>query len=135
MNPDVEPMSEAELRAAPPQEYMSPRQLAFFEQRLRAMHEELLVRQAATLRTLERQDAPRDPMDRATLEEQRFVELRLREREAQLLRKVEAALRRIRDGEYGYCERSGEPLGIARLLARPTATRAVRAERRTRVQA
>jgi DnaK suppressor protein len=129
VNAEPNALTEAELLAAPEADYMSPRQLAFFEKRLRAMREELSARQSATLRTLVGEEPPLDPMDRATLEEQHFIELRLREREAQLLQKVDAALLRIRSGEYGYCTRTGEPIGLPRLLARPTATRLVRPER------
>ena len=63
-----------------------------------------------------------DPADRATAEEEHWLDLRLRERESLLLRKIDEALKRIVDREYGYCEKTGDPIGIPRLLARPTAT-------------
>ena len=76
-----------------------------------------------------------DPSDRATLEEEYTLELRTRDRERKLLKKVEKSLRMIDDGSYGYCEETGEPIGIPRLLARPTATLSLEAqERRERVQ-
>jgi DnaK suppressor protein len=71
-----------------------------------------------------------DPADRATLEEEHALELRARDRERKLLKKVEAALLRIEDGSYGYCEETGEPIGVARLLARPTATLSIEAQER-----
>jgi len=76
-----------------------------------------------------------DPSDRATLEEEYTLELRTRDRERKLLKKVEKSLRMIDDSSYGYCEETGEPIGIPRLLARPTATLSLEAqERRERVQ-
>ena len=76
-----------------------------------------------------------DPSDRATLEEEYTLELRTRDRERKLLKKVEKSIKLIDDGSYGYCEETGEPIGIPRLLARPTATLSLEAqERRERVQ-
>ena len=76
-----------------------------------------------------------DPSDRATLEEEYTLELRTRDRERKLLKKIEKSLKMIDDGTYGYCEETGEPIGIPRLLARPTATLSLEAqERRERVQ-
>ena len=76
-----------------------------------------------------------DPSDRATLEEEYTLELRTRDRERKLLKKVEKSLRLIEDGSYGWCEETGEPIGVPRLLARPTATLSLEAqERRERVQ-
>ena len=71
-----------------------------------------------------------DPADRATIEEEHALELRTRDRERKLLKKVQAALKRIEDGEYGYCEETGDPIGVARLLARPTATLSLEAQQR-----
>ena len=76
-----------------------------------------------------------DPSDRATLEEEYTLELRTRDRERKLLKKVEKSVKLIEDGEYGFCEETGEPIGIPRLLARPTATLSLEAqERRERMQ-
>ena len=76
-----------------------------------------------------------DPSDRATLEEEYTLELRTRDRERKLLKKVEKSIRQIDEGGYGYCEETGEPIGVARLLARPTASLSLEAqERRERVQ-
>ena len=71
-----------------------------------------------------------DPVDRATIEEEHALELRTRDRERKLLVKIEESLTRIRQGEYGYCEETGEPIGLRRLLARPTATLSLEAQER-----
>jgi len=118
-------MTEEELRAAPESDYMSPAQLSFFRERLMAMRDELRTRQAELRENLETADVPTDPADRATREEQEWLEMRLRERESTLLQKIDESLRRIYAKEYGYCTKSGEPIGISRLLARPTATTAI----------
>jgi DnaK suppressor protein len=116
-------MSEAELLAAPADDYMSPRQLAFFRERLRAEEQALLEAVRETTGHLqENSDAAADWTDRASCEEEHTLELRVRDRERKLLAKIRAALQRIDNGSYGWCEESGEPIGIARLLARPTAT-------------
>jgi DnaK suppressor protein len=104
---------------------MNPRQLDFFKQRLELMREELNARAELNREALAQVASSADPADRASLEEERFVALRLGEREVLLRRKVEEALDRIHRGTYGYCVKSGEPIGIQRLLARPTATMAV----------
>jgi DnaK suppressor protein len=122
--------SEQELLNAPPEEYMSPAQLAFFRQRLLSMREELLANADATSAQLKKVEAVADVSDRATLEEEYTLELRTRDRERKLLHKIDAALRRIEDGSYGYCEDTGEPIGIPRLLARPTATLSIEAQER-----
>ena len=118
-------LSESELRAMPESEYMSPAQLRFFHDRLRSMREELTMRQAELLQNLEAPEVANDPADRATREEQEWLDLRLREREATLVEKIDDALRRIHANDYGYCDKTGEAIGISRLLARPTATRCI----------
>ena len=116
----VKELTDQDLLKAPEREYMSEAQLAFFRQRLL----ELRANEITT-----------DPSDRATLEEEYTLELRTRDRERKLLKKVEKSLRMIDGGSYGYCEETGEPIGIPRLLARPTATLSLEAqERRERVQ-
>jgi len=88
-----------------------------------------------TVEYMREQETVADPADRATVEEEHALELRTRDRERKLLKKIEQALTRIDDGSYGFCEETGEPIGIARLLARPTATLSVDAQtRRERVQ-
>ncbi|MES1945210.1 TraR/DksA family transcriptional regulator [Salinisphaera sp. PC39] len=103
-------------------EYMNPAQLAFFERCLQRMRADVLAREAEIRSRLQVRHQVADPGDRAALEEEYRIDLRLREREALLRRKIDEALRRIARGEYGYCDISGEPIGLARLLARPTAT-------------
>ena len=75
-----------------------------------------------------------DPADRATIEEEHALELRTRDRERKLLKKVKAALKRIEDGDYGWCEETGEPIGVARLIARPTATLSLEAQQRREIK-
>ena len=120
--PSTEPLTEAELLKMPESDYMNDQQLAFFRARLTEMRQEILERRAESLEQLHENEAHADPADRATAEEEHWLDLRLRERESMLLRKIDDALRRIRDKEYGYCVKTGEPIGIPRLLARPTAT-------------
>jgi DnaK suppressor protein len=128
-------LSEAAMLASKPDDYMNQAQLAFFRQRLLDMRAELINNATSTAEHLREMTIPSDPADRATLEEEYALELRTRERERKLLSKVEAALRRIEDESYGYCEETGEPIGIPRLLARPTATLTIDAqERRERSQ-
>lgn len=126
----LEPMTEAELLASPPDEYMSERQLAFFKHRLEK--ERLVLMEAAreTSTHLQENEATPDWTDRASVEEEHTIELRVRDRERKLLKKIEEMLRRIEDGDYGYCEETGEPIGLPRLLARPTATLSLEAQER-----
>jgi DnaK suppressor protein len=100
---------------------MNERQLEFFRGRLQEMRTEIQARQSDVRQQLHEHEVHADPADRATAEEEHALALRLREREAVLLGKIEQALRRIHDREYGYCTRTGDPIGIPRLLARPTA--------------
>lgn len=115
-------LTEDEIRGAPDAEYMNDEQLGFFRDRLLQMRAEVLERELDVKERLHQREVFADPADRASAEEEHWLDLRLRERESLLLRKIEDALRRIRDKEYGWCEKTGEPIGIARLLARPTAT-------------
>jgi DnaK suppressor protein len=115
-------LTEVQLRDMPESAYMNDAQLAFFRQRLSEMRHEVLAREVGARQRLNQSESHADPADRATAEEECFVDMRLREREARLLRKIDEALTRIRSRDYGYCEQTGEPIGIARLLARPTAS-------------
>ncbi|ROH91015.1 RNA polymerase-binding protein DksA [Stagnimonas aquatica] len=115
-------LTEQQVRDMPDSEYMNDAQLEFFRQRLIQMKEEVLRREVDAKERLHEREVFADPADRATAEEEHWLDLRLRERESMLLRKVDDALRRIKEKEYGYCEKTGEPIGIPRLLARPTAT-------------
>lgn len=124
------PMTEEEILAAPDTDYMSPRQLEFF--RLRLEHEKNLLLNNAQQTTTNLQDneSTPDPSDRASVEEEHTLELRVRDRERKLLKKVDEAIARIDSNDYGWCEETGEPIGIGRLLARPTATLSLEAQER-----
>jgi len=121
-------MTEAEIRTAPLDDYMSPRQLAFFRAKLIHERDQLLDSAHRTTLHLQEFESTPDPSDRASLEEDHTLELRVRDRERKLLHKIDEALARIDSGNYGWCEDTGEPIGIARLLARPTATLSVEAQ-------
>lgn len=115
-------LSEDDIRDMSEDEYMDDAQLVFFRARLLHMREEVLQRELDVKERLVEREVFADPADRATAEEEHWLDLRLRERESLLLRKIDEALRRIEAKEYGYCEKTGDPIGIPRLLARPTAT-------------
>lgn len=123
-------LSEAELLRAPASQYMSAEQLAFFRERLLGTQKELLEKADLTSEHLRAHELEPDPTDQATIEEEYALELRARDRERKLLKKIDEALRRIDEGSYGYCEETGEPIGIPRLLARPTATLSIEAQAR-----
>ncbi len=101
--------------------YMNPDHLAAFSRQLNALRENTLATIRQAQNTLSERTEPGDEADRAQHEEDTRLALRTVERETRLLRKIDAALRRIRDGEYGYCLESGEEIGLERLRARPTA--------------
>ncbi len=124
-------LTEAELLAMPDSEYMNDKQLEFFRARLQQQKDDLLSNAGETTEHL-REDTSivPDPADRATIEEEHALELRTRDRERKLLKKVAQSLTRIDSGEYGFCDETGEPIGIARLLARPTATLSLEAQQR-----
>lgn len=129
------PLTEAELLAMPESDYMNEQQIEFFRERLAAMRDELQRKVDETVEHMREQESVADPADRATVEEEHALELRTRDRERKLLKKIDQALGRIADNSYGYCEETGEPIGLARLLARPTATLSVEAQaRRERMQ-
>ncbi len=128
-------LTEAALLKMPESDYMNEVQLEFFRERLIAMRDELQQKVDETVEHMREQETVADPADRATVEEEHALELRTRDRERKLLKKIEQALARITDESYGYCEETGEPIGLARLLARPTATLSVEAQaRRERLQ-
>ncbi len=123
--------SEAELLAMPDSEYMNEKQLDFFRGQLTALKDDLLSNAGETTEHL-REDTTivPDPADRATIEEEHALELRTRDRERKLLKKISQSLARIEAGDYGYCDETGEPIGLGRLLARPTATLSLEAQQR-----
>ena len=122
--------TEAELLKMPESDYMNDAQLAFFRDRLQQIERDILANADETTENLRETVVVPDPADRATIEEEHALELRTRDRERKLLKKVQQALARIDSGEYGYCEETGEPIGIPRLLARPTATLSLEAQER-----
>ncbi|HET9023480.1 MAG TPA: RNA polymerase-binding protein DksA [Burkholderiaceae bacterium] len=122
--------SEGELLKMADSDYMNEQQLAFFKHRLQQMERELLQNADETTEHLRETVIVPDPADRATIEEEHALELRTRDRERKLLKKVQQALTRIDSGDYGYCEETGDPIGIPRLLARPTATLSLEAQQR-----
>jgi DnaK suppressor protein len=123
-------VTEKEILTAPESEYMSSLQLDFFRQRLEKEKRLLLSNAQRTTTHLQDNESTPDPSDRASVEEEHTLELRVRDRERKMLKKIEEAISRIDLGDYGYCEETGEPIGIARLLARPTATLSIEAQER-----
>ena len=123
-------LTEEEILKMPESEYMNDAQLEFFRERLRQMERDILSNADETTEHLRETVIVPDPADRAPIEEEHALELRTRDRERKLLKKVQQSLARIDEGEYGYCEETGEPIGIARLIARPTATLSLEAQQR-----
>ena len=124
-------LSEAELLAMPESEYMNDKQLEFFRVKLQTLKDDLLSNAGETTEHL-REDTSivPDPADRATIEEEHALELRTRDRERKLLKKISQSLARIDAGDYGFCDETGEPIGLGRLIARPTATLSLEAQQR-----
>jgi DnaK suppressor protein len=120
-----------EYRPSEDEEFMNERQLEYFKQKLLNWKEDILRESRETLNHLqsETENHP-DLADRATSETDRALELRTRDRQRKLISKIDEALRRIEDGSYGYCEETGEPIGVARLEARPIATLSLEAQER-----
>ena len=127
----AEQLSDAEVMAMPDTEYMNDKQMAFFRLKLSALKQDILNSAGQTTEHL-REDTVivPDPADRATIEEEHALELRTRDRERKLLKKIEQSIQRIDAGDYGYCDETGEPIGVGRLLARPTATLSLEAQQR-----
>ena len=122
---------QSEYRPSEDEEFMNDRQLEYFKQKLLTWKEEILRESRETLTHLqsETENHP-DLADRASSETDRSLELRTRDRQRKLISKIDEALRRIEDGSYGYCEETGEPIGVARLDARPIATLSLEAQER-----
>jgi len=123
-------LTEKALLAMPQADYMNEAQLAFFRERLQQLEQEILSNAGSTTENLRETQFVPDPADRATIEEEHALELRTRDRERKLLKKVQQSLHLIDSGEYGWCEETGEPIGLKRLLARPTATLSLEAQER-----
>lgn len=123
-------LTEQELLAMPEADYMNEAQLAFFRDRLKQLEQEILSNADTTTENLRETQFVPDPADRATIEEEHALELRTRDRERKLLKKVQQSIAQIDSGEYGWCTETGEPIGLARLLARPTANLSLEAQER-----
>ena len=123
-------LTEEQILAMGEKDYMNPAQLAFFKARLRQLEKDLLKNAGETTEHLRETVLVPDPADRATIEEEHALELRTRDRERKLLKKIQQSLVSIDSGDYGWCEETGEPIGIPRLLARPTATLSLEAQQR-----
>lgn len=124
-------LTDADLMAMPDSEYMNDVQMGAFRLKLSTLKQEILNSAGETTEHL-REDTSvvPDPADRATIEEEHALELRTRDRERKLLKKIEQSIGRIDAGDYGYCDETGEPIGVGRLLARPTATLSLEAQQR-----
>ena len=116
-------------RPSADEEFMNPNQLAYFRRKLLDWKEDILREARETLQTLQ-SESLREPdvTDRASSETDWSIELRTRDRQRKLISKIDSALRRIEDGEYGYCEVTGEPISLQRLEARPIATMTLEAQ-------
>lgn len=127
----VADLKDTELMAMPDSEYMNEVQLAAFRLKLSILKRDILNSAGETTEHL-REDTSvvPDPADRATIEEEHALELRTRDRERKLLKKIEQSIARIDAGDYGYCDETGEPIGVGRLIARPTATLSLEAQQR-----
>jgi DnaK suppressor protein len=126
-----EDLTDAEVIAMPDEEYMNKHQLAFFRAKLCLLRDSVLA--SATLTSEHLRDDTAvvpDPTDRATIEEEHALELRTRDRERKLLKKIQQSIYRIDQDDYGYCDETGEPIGVSRLIARPTATLSLEAQQR-----
>ena len=124
------PLTEIELLKMSEKDYMNASQLDFFRQKLLTLKGDILQNASQTTEHLRENILVPDPADRATIEEEHALELRTRDRERKLLKKVEQALARIETADYGWCEETGEPIGLNRLIARPTANLSLEAQER-----
>ena len=124
-------LTDDDVLAMPESEYMNEVQLAYFRRKLVQLKDGILANAGETTEHL-REDTVvvPDPADRATIEEEHALELRTRDRERKLLKKIEQSITRIDSGDYGYCDETGEPIGVGRLLARPTANLSIEAQQR-----
>jgi DnaK suppressor protein len=127
----VDELSDAEILAMSDDEYMNDKQLAYYRLKLTRLKQDILTSAGQTTEHL-REDTVvvPDPADRATIEEEHALELRTRDRERKLLKKIEQSIQRIDAGDYGFCDETGEAIGVGRLLARPTATLSLEAQQR-----
>ena len=123
-------LTEEEVLKMSEKDYMNNAQRAFFKARLQKLERDLIRNAGDTTEHLRETTLVPDPADRATIEEEHALELRTRDRERKLLKKVQQSIASIDTGEYGWCVETGEPIGVQRLLARPTATLSLEAQQR-----
>jgi len=124
-------VEKSDYRPSEDEPFMNDRQLEYFKNKLLAWKEEIFRESRETVTHLQKEtENHADLADRASSETDRALELRTRDRQRKLISKIDQALRRVEDGSYGYCEETGEPIGLARLEARPTATMSVEAQER-----
>lgn len=124
-------VEKSDYRPSEDEPFMNDRQLEYFKNKLLVWKEEILRESRETVTHLQKEtENHADLADRASSETDRALELRTRDRQRKLISKIDQALRRVEDGSYGYCEETGEPIGLARLDARPTATLSLEAQER-----
>ena len=124
-------VNEPDYRPSEDEEFMNPKQLEYFKQKLLTWKDEILRESRETVSHLQKETENHpDLADRASSETDRSLELRTRDRQRKLISKIDEALRRVEDGSYGYCEETGDPIGLARLDARPIATLSLEAQER-----
>ena len=122
---------ESDYRPSEDEPFMNEKQKAYFKQKLEAWKSDIRKESQSTIVTLQGEsDKLPDQADRASSESDRSIELRARDRQRKLITKIDAALKRIEEGSYGYCEETGEPIGVKRLEARPIATLSIEAQER-----
>ena len=127
----MKPLLPPDYRPLEKEPFMNPMQLEYFRQKLLRWRAELLQESNETLQHLQEESLSEpDIADRASLETDRALELRTRDRERKLISKIDEALKRIEDGTYGYCEETAEPISLRRLEARPIATLSIEAQER-----
>ena len=127
----MSPLLPPDYKPSDGEEFMNPMQLEYFRQKLLSWRNELLDESNETLSSLQNENLSEpDLADRATRETDRAIELRTRDRERKLISKIDEALRRIDEGNYGYCEETNEPISLRRLEARPIATLSLEAQER-----
>ena len=123
-------LTDAEVLKMTEAEYMNDDQREFFRLKLKDMEREILNNASETTEHLRETVLVPDPADRATIEEEHALELRTRDRERKLLKKIQQSINSIEAGDYGWCEETGEAIGVGRLIARPTATLSLEAQQR-----
>ena len=124
-------VNEVEYRPSEDEEFMNPKQLEYFKQKLLNWKDDILRESRETVSHLQKETENHpDLADRASSETDRSLELRTRDRQRKLISKIDEALRRVEDGSYGYCEETGEPISLKRLDARPIATLSIEAQER-----